>query len=134
MSDAIDEDLYQRTKALLEPGEIDLNGIVVHTDITSSDDIEMHEVTVEISDVIATHAGEPDNVYIYSGNDTTEFASNQHQGRTLDEEEFVWECQQLLREGTFDLVFYYEASADHEGIIEGLHEAGHTVTGVEGDH
>lgn len=133
MSDAIDEELYRRTKALLEPGEIDLNGVVVHTDIESSDDIAMHETTVEINEVIATHAGEPDNVYIYSGNDSPDFASNQHQGRTLDDDAFVWECQQLLREGTFDLVFYYEASADHDGIRTDLREAGYTVTGVEGD-
>jgi len=134
MSDAIDDDLYQRTKALLEPGEIDLNGVIVHTAIESADDIAMHELTVEINEVIATHAGESDNVYIYSGNDSTEFASNQHQGLTLDDDAFVWECQQLLREGSFDLVFYYEASADHERILADLHEAGYTVTGVEGDH
>jgi hypothetical protein len=134
MSDAIDDDLYQRTKALLEPGGIDLDGVIIHTDIGSDDDIAMHEATVTINEVIATHAGEAENVYIYSGNDTTDFASNQHQGRTLDDEEFVWECQQLLRDGTFDLVFYYEASADHEGICADLRDAGYTVTGIEGDH
>ena len=134
MCDVIDDDLYRRTKALLEPGAIDLDGVIVHTDIESSDDIAMHELTVEVNEVIATHADEPDNVYIYSGNDSPEFASNQHQGRTLDDDGFVWECQQLLREGSFDLVFYYEASADHEGICADLREAGYTVTGVEGDH
>ena len=32
MSELIDEDLYRRAKALLEPGEIELNGLVLHTD------------------------------------------------------------------------------------------------------
>jgi hypothetical protein len=134
MNDAIDEELYRRTERLLEPGEIDLDGLIVHTDIEGEEDIEMQEATLEIGEAIATHAGEAGNVYVYSGNDSSEFASNQHQGRTLDEDAFVWECQQLLREGTFDLVFYYEASADHEAILADLRAAGYTVTGVEGEH
>ena len=134
MSDVIDEELYRRTEALLEPGEIDLNGVIVHTDIEGDNDIAMQELTVEVNEVIATHAGEPENVYVYAGNDSTDFASNQHQGRTLDDDAFVWECQQLLREGSFDLVFYYEASADHEAIRADLRDAGYTVTGVRGDH
>jgi hypothetical protein len=134
MSDVTDEELYRRTERLLEPGEIALDGLIVHTDIEGEDDIAMQEVTLEINEAIATHAGEADNVYVYSGNDSSEFASNQHQGRTLDGDDFVWECQQLLREGSFDLVFYYEASADHEAILADLREAGYTVTGVEGEH
>ena len=133
MSDVLDEDLYRRTKQLLEPGEIQLNGAIVHTDIGSDDDIAMHQATVDIGDVIAEGAGlDPTDTYVYSGTDDTDFSSNQHQGLTLDDEEFVWECQQLLREGTFDVVFYYEASADHEAILEGIREAGFDVTGVEG--
>ena len=134
MSDVTDEELYRRTERLLEPGEIALDGLIVHTDIEGEDDIAMQEVTLEINEAIATHAGEADNVYVYSGNNSSEFASNQHQGRTLDGDDFVWECQQLLREGSFDLVFYYEASADHEAILADLREAGYTVTGVEGEH
>jgi hypothetical protein len=134
MSDVIDEELYRRTERLLEPGEIALDGLIIHTDIEGEDDIAMQEATVEINEVIATHAGEAGNVYVYSGNDSSEFASNQHQGRTLEEDEFVWECQQLLREGSFDLVFYYEADADHEAILADLRDAGYTVTGVEGEH
>jgi hypothetical protein len=134
MSDVIDEELYRRTERLLEPGEIALNGLIVHTDIEGEDDIAMQEATVEINEVIATHAGEAGNVYVYSGNDSSEFASNQHQGRTLEEDDFVWECQQLLREGSFDLVFYYEANAGHEAILADLRDAGYTVTGVEGEH
>ncbi|WP_440007761.1 DUF5778 family protein [Halomicrococcus sp. SG-WS-1] len=133
MDNVIDEDLYQRTKQLLEPGDIELNGAVVHTDLGSDEDVDMHQVTVDVGDVIARHAGyEPTDTFVYSGTDDTDFASNQHQGLTLDDEEFVWECQQLLRDGTFDVVFYYEASADHEAILEDIEEMDLAVTGVEG--
>ena len=115
MSDAIDDDLYARTRALLEPGDVDLAGCIVHTGLSGREDLEMQELTVAINDAIAEHAGKGES-YIYAGNDDPEFASNQFQGRTLDDDEFVWECQQLLRAGTFDLVFYYETSADHDAI------------------
>ena len=132
-AETLDDDLYRRTKALLEPGEIELNGTIVHTDLDGQDDIEMMETTLEAGNVIAEHAGhDPKDTYVYSGNDDAEFSSNQHQGRTIDGDEFVWECQQLLREGSFDIVFYYEASADQEGILTDLREAGYEVTGVEG--
>ncbi|MDX1745521.1 MAG: DUF5778 family protein, partial [Halobacteriales archaeon] len=49
----------------------------------------------------------------------------------LDGDAFVWECQQLLRDGTYDIVFYYEATADQEAILEDLREAGNQVTSVE---
>ena len=129
MSETLDSDLYQRTKALLEPGEIELVGLIVHTDLTGQEDLEMHELTVDLNDVIAEHAGKGET-YIYAGNDNTDFSSNQFQGLTVDDEEFVWECQQLLREGTFDLVFYYEATADHEAIAEAVEALGHDVTTV----
>jgi hypothetical protein len=131
--DAIDPDLSQRTTALLQPGDIELNGLIVHTDLAGEDDIEMMETTIAVGDVIAANAGhDPAEVYVYSGNDDPDFSSNQHQGLTIAEDEFVWECQQLLREGTFDLVFYYAASADHETILTDVRELGHRVTGVEG--
>ncbi|HKL29607.1 MAG TPA: DUF5778 family protein [Natrialbaceae archaeon] len=134
-TDVIDEDLYQRTKRLLEPGDIDLNGIVVHTDLGLQEDIQMTGVTVEVGNVVAEHAGhDPDDVYVYSGNDDPDFASNQHQGLTVADDEFVWECQQLLRENAFALVFYYEASADQAGIVEAIEEnLGYDVTSVEGE-
>ncbi|MCO8265642.1 DUF5778 family protein [Haloferax prahovense] len=119
MSETIDEDLYQRTLALLEPGDIELVGAIVHTDLTSREDLEMQELTVEINEVIAEHAGKGD-AWIYAGNDDTDFSSNQFQGLSVEDDEFVWECQQLVRDGTFDLVFYYEAIADHDAIVEGL--------------
>ena len=129
MSDSLENDLYQRTKALLEPGEIDLVGLIVHTDLSGQEDLEMHELTVELNDIIAEHTAKGET-YIYAGNDDTDFSSNQFQGLTVDDEAFVWECQQLLREGTFDLVFYYEATADHEAIAEAIEELGHSVTAV----
>jgi hypothetical protein len=124
MADVYDEDLYRRTRALLEPGEIDLVGLVVHTDLAGEEDLEMHELTVALNDVIAGHADKGET-YIYAGNDDTDFASNQFQGLTLDDDAFVWECQQLLREGTFDLVFYYEAGVDQAAIVEAVEALDH---------
>ena len=122
MADAVDDDLYQRAKTLLEPGEIELVGCLVHTELSGQEDLEMHELTVALNDVIADHAGIGET-YIYAGNDSDEFSSNQFQGKTIEDEAFVWECQQLLREGSFDLVFYYEAGVDQDELttaIEGL--------------
>lgn len=132
MSETLDDDLYERTRRLLEPGEIELVGAIVHTDIESQSDIEMHQSTVDIGEIIAKGTGyDPKDTYVYSGSDDTNFASNQHQGLTLADDGFVWECQQLLREGRFEIVFYYEASADHEGILEAIRQKGFAVTGVE---
>jgi len=131
-ADTVDSDLYQRAQALLEPGEIELLGLVVHTEITGDEEPTLHEATLEIGNHIADHAGiEPTDTYVYSGNDDAEFGVNQHQGLTLDGDEFVWECQQLLREGTFDVVFYYEADIDQEGLLDSVGEAGYDVVGVE---
>ena len=129
MSDVLDTDLYKRTKALIEPGEIELLGLIVHTELSGREDLEMHELTVDLNEVIAEHAGKGES-YIYAGNDDTDFSSNQFQGLTVDDEEFVWECQQLLRDGTFDLVFYYEATADHQAIIDAVEARGLSVTPV----
>ena len=119
MSETIDDDLYKRTLALLEPGDIELVGAIVHTSLSGREDLEMQELTVEINEIISAHADKGDT-WIYAGNDDTNFSSNQFQGLSTDDDEFVWECQQLLRDGTFDLVFYYEATADHDAIVEDL--------------
>jgi len=133
-SDALDEELYRRTKQLLEPGEIQLNGAVVHTEYDNSDEIEMMQATIDVGEIIAEGYGmDPTDTFVYSGSDDPQFSSNQHQGLTLDDEAFVWECQQLLRNGSFDLVFYYEASADHEAILDAIEDEGFAVTGVRGD-
>ncbi|WP_267640570.1 DUF5778 family protein [Haloarchaeobius amylolyticus] len=133
MSDTVDDDLKRRTKALLEPGEIQLNGAIVHTEYAGQEDVQMMQATLDVGDIIAEHAGhDPKDVYVNSGNDDPNFSSNQHQGLTLDGEEFVWECQQLLRNGSFDIVIYYEAAADHEAILADIEELGYDVTGVRG--
>jgi len=129
MSDVVDDDLYRRTKALLEPGDIDLAGAIVHTDLSGQEDLEMHELTVELNEVIAAHA-EMGETYIYAGNDDPDFASNQFQGLTVEDDTFVWECQQLLRNGTFDIVFYYEADVDQAALVAEVRDRGYEVTSV----
>jgi hypothetical protein len=128
------DDLRQRTWKLLQPGDIDLDGVVVHTEFDGSQEPEMHEATVEVGETIAEHAGhDPRETFVYSGTEDPEFASNQHQGLTLEDESFVWECQHLFRNGSFDLVFYFEASADTAALLDDLRDAGYEVTGVRGD-
>ncbi len=118
-----DPDLYVRTQRLLEPGEIELAGLIAHTDIPGSDDLEMTQLTIDVGDVIADHVTAPETeTFVYSGSDDPEFASNQHQGRRLEDESFVWECQQLLRNGSYDLVFYFEADANLDAIVEAVQE------------
>lgn len=132
MNRPVDRDLVERTKALLEPGEISLVGAIVHTDFESHEEPAMLDAVVEIGDLIAEHAGHaPDGWYVYSGTNDPEFASNQHQGLTLADDEFVWECQTLLREGTFDVVIYYPAEVDQAALLSDIRELGHAVTGVE---
>jgi hypothetical protein len=134
MTDAVEESLERRTWRLLQPGEERLNGLIVHTDLGGDEDIAMHETTVEVGELIAAQAGvDSTDHYVYSGVDDPEFASNQHHGRRVEDDEFLWECQQLLREGSFDLVFYYRASTDHEGALAAVRAAGYRVTGVRGD-
>lgn len=132
MPETDDPDLVRRTQALLDPGDIELNAVIVHTSIEGSDDPAMHDATIQVGEVIASIAGEGDDWYVYSGSDDPDFSSNQHQGLTLADDEFIWECQQLLRDGSFDLVFYYEASLDQEAILTSLEESGFSVTGVRG--
>lgn len=109
-----------------------MNGFVLHTELSTDEEPTLHQVTVEVGDIVASHAAASDT-YVYSGNDDPDFGLNQHQGLTLAEDEFVWECQQLLRTGTYDVVFYYEAAADHEAILQEVTETtGYEVVGVEG--
>ena len=134
MTEILDDELRRRTWELLQPGEIALDGLVVHTEFDGSEETAMHQATVEVGDLIAEGAGyDPGDTFVYSGTDDSEFASNQHQGLTLDDESFVWECQQLLREGTFDLVFYFEATGDTEGILDAVRDTGYDATAVRGD-
>jgi len=134
MTEVLDADLRRRTWELLQPGEIELDGLVVSTSFGGDEETAMHQATVEIGDRIAEHAGhDPGETFVYSGTDDSEFASNQHQGLTLDDESFVWECQQLYREDSFDLVFYFEASVDTAALVAAVEDAGYAATGVRGD-
>ncbi|MFB6104755.1 MAG: DUF5778 family protein [Halobacteriaceae archaeon] len=132
MPDTVDRELYRRAAALLEPGEIELHGAVVHTDYTSDEETLLHRATVDIGDAIAAVLDAPDT-YVYSGTDDPEFGLNQHQGLTLAADEFVWECQQLLRDGTYDIVVYWEATADIETVLAAIRDQGHRVVGVTED-
>jgi hypothetical protein len=127
-----DTDLYQRTQALLEPGDIDLVGVIVHTDLASDAEARLHEATLAVGDRIAEFAGvDPTDVYVFSGNDDPDFGLNQHQGLTIADDEFVWECQQLMRDETFSVVFYYEADVDQSGLVDALRADGYDVVGVD---
>ncbi|MFC3477226.1 DUF5778 family protein [Halobacterium litoreum] len=134
MSETANADLYRRTVDLLQPGDIELAGAVVHTDYDSDEESLLHQLTLDAGDAIAGHA-EKGDTYVYSGNDSDEFGVNQHQGLTLDGDEFVWECQQLLRDGRFDLVLYWEATGDHDAVLEDIRavEGAGEVVGVTED-
>ena len=133
MADTVDEDLLRQTRALLEPGDIKLAGAIVRTEYGTAEDVAMHHATVDIGGIIADHAGVGDDWYVHAGNDDPEFASNQHQGLTLGEDEFVWECQQLLIDGSFVLVFYYEADVEQAPLLDAIEAAGYAATGVTAD-
>lgn len=133
MTDAFDDGLRRRAWELLQPGEIELDGLIVRMEFSIPEEPEMHQATIGIGDLIAEHAGyEPEETFVYSGADDADFASNQHQGLTLDDESFVWECQQLFRDGSFDVVFYYEASADTEALLEAVRNEGYDATALRG--
>ncbi|WP_232702712.1 DUF5778 family protein [Halobacterium wangiae] len=126
MSETVDENLYRETVELLRPGDIELAGAVVHTRYGSDEESLLHQLTLDAGDAVAAHA-ETGDTYVYSGNDSDEFGVNQHQGLTLADDEFVWECQQLLRDGRFDLVLYWEATGDHDAVLSDIAD----VEGVE---
>lgn len=133
MDERAQQDLERRAWQLLQPGAIDLHGLVVRTEFDSQQEPAMHQATVEIGDQIARHAGyDPTETFVYSGTDDPEFASNQHQGRRLGDESFVWECQQLLRSGSFDIVFYFDATADTGALLAAVEAAGYDATGLDG--
>ncbi|MFB6217703.1 MAG: DUF5778 family protein [Halobacteriaceae archaeon] len=127
----VDADLYRRAAALLEPGDIELHGAVVHTEYGGDEESLAHQATLDVGDVVAEHRG-VEEWYVYSGNDDPEFGLNQHQGRTRDDE-FLWECQQLLREGSFDIVVYWEAGDDLDAILADIRAAGYEAVGVTED-
>lgn len=119
MSETVNENLYRQTVNLLQPGEIELEGAVVHTSYDSDEESMLHQATLDAGDIVAEYA-EKGDTYVYSGNDDSDFGVNQHQGLTLDGDEFVWECQQLLRDGTFDVVLYWERTGNHTDVLEDI--------------
>jgi hypothetical protein len=128
---AVDSELYRRAARLLEPGDIDLHGAVVHTDYGGDEESLLHQATLDVGDVVADHRG-VEEWHVHSGNDDPEFGLNQHQGRTAGGE-FVWECQQLLREGTFDVVVDGKAGDDLQEIVADIRAAGHDAVGITED-
>ncbi|MFB6135483.1 MAG: DUF5778 family protein [Halobacteriaceae archaeon] len=127
-----DAEFYEQVADLLRPGEEDLEGLVVHTAFTADEETEMYQATVEVGDLVAGFVTD-ETTFVYSGNDDPEFGLNQHQGRTVDGEEFVWECQQPLRDGSFDVVFYWRATGEHAAVVEAVREAGYDAVGVAED-
>lgn len=132
MTDAADVELYEEAVALLQPGEITLHGAVVHTAIPGSEEPDMNEATRQIGEAIASVVAE-EATYVYAGEDDPRFAAGQFQGRRLSDDEFVWECQQLLRDGRFDLVFYWGATDDHDEVIEAIGDRGFSAVPVTED-
>ncbi|AKH98320.1 hypothetical protein HLASF_1849 [Halanaeroarchaeum sulfurireducens] len=131
MTDA-DDDLYAEAVALLEPGDITLQGVVVHTDFPQSEEPAMDDATRRIGEAIAEVVADED-AYIYAGDDDSRFAAGQFQGRRLSDDEFVWECQQLLRDGTFDLVFYWEATDEQDAVVDAIEDLGFDAVPVTED-
>ncbi|MFB6112750.1 MAG: DUF5778 family protein [Halodesulfurarchaeum sp.] len=132
MSDNEDVELYEQAVALLEPGEKTLVGVVVHTDLRQQAEPAMNRLMRTIGDRIgeATDAGE---TYIYAGEDDERFGVGQFHGRRLEDDEVVWECQQLLREGTFDLVFYWEENGGLDDVVSGIDDLDVEVVPVRED-
>jgi len=113
MTETVNADLYERAVDLLRPGDVTLHGAVLHTGLAGDEESLLHQLTLDAGDVVAEHAGlDPAETYVYSGNDDERFGVNQHQGLMLADDAFVWECQQLMREGTYDVVLYWEAGDD----------------------
>jgi hypothetical protein len=114
-----DRELYEQAVSLLRPGEAELVGVVVHTDDDPSQESAMSERMLSVGETIAAELGEGE-AYVYAGEADDRFGAGQFQGRRLADDAVVWECQQLLRSGTFDLVFYWEAAGRHDAVVEAL--------------
>ncbi|MFW6385092.1 MAG: DUF5778 family protein [Halodesulfurarchaeum sp.] len=132
MSEDGDVELYEQAVSLLRPGEDRLVGVVVHTDIPQYAESGMNKLMREIGNRIAStlEAGE---TYIYAGEDDSRFGAGQFHGRRLVDDEVVWECQQLLRDGTFDLVFYWKDSGGHDAVVASLDDLEHETVPITED-
>jgi len=112
-----DDDLYAEAASLLAPGEATYRGVVLHTTMAQHAEQAMNKLMRAAGDRITEHVADAET-YVYAGEDDERFGVGQFQGRRLADDEPIWECQQLLREGTFDLVFYWNAdrvAADSSG-------------------
>ena len=132
MAENGDADLYEQAVSLLRPGDEALEGIVVHTDLAQPQEQAMNKLMRRVGDELAAHLIDGET-YIYAGEDDDRFGAGQFHGRRLEDDSFVWECQQLLRDGTFDLVFYWEESGEHGTIVEALGDLDHQVVAVTED-
>ncbi|MFB6110217.1 MAG: DUF5778 family protein [Halodesulfurarchaeum sp.] len=117
MSEPGDVELYNQAVSLLRPGEAELVGIVVHTGFDRTEEPEMSELMLAIGEEIATHV-RGEEMYVYAGEADDRFGAGQFHGLGLEDDAFIWECQQLLREGTFDLVFYWERAGAQDAVVE----------------
>lgn len=114
-----DVELYEQAVSLLEPGDSTLVGVVMHTGLARHAESAMNKLMRTAGDRIAAHLTEEDT-YIYAGEDDDRFGVGQFHGRRLSDDGVVWECQQLVRDGTFDLVFYWEEAGEQAAIVADL--------------
>lgn len=132
MSEPGDHELYQQAVSLLGPGESELVGIVVHTDYAPSEEPAMNELMLGIGERIADVLQDGE-MYVYAGEDDDRFGAGQFHGRRLDDDAVIWECQQLLREHTFDLVFYWERTGKQGKIVTAVEDVADTVVPITED-
>ncbi|MFB6188161.1 MAG: DUF5778 family protein [Halobacteriaceae archaeon] len=132
MADIVDSDLYRRVVALLEPGDISLCGAVIHTQYRQDEESLLYQDTIQLGEIIATVKTDKET-YVYAGNDDPDFGINQYQGLTIDEDNFVWECQHILRDDTYDIIFYWEDTGDQTTILNRMRQEGYEVIGVTED-
>ena len=128
MTGKTDNELLADLRALLEPGDIELAGMIVGTGLGPDEEIALQEAILSIGETVADVAG-VEGWYVYSGNDNPEFSSNQHQGLSLDDDAFLWECQTLFHNGELTIVIYYEAML-HDALPDAVRNDGYSVTGV----
>jgi hypothetical protein len=132
MSEPGDVELYEQAVSLLTPGESELVGAVVHTEYERDQEPAMNRLMLSVGEAIAEELlGE--EMYVYAGEDDDRFGAGQFQGRRLDDDAVIWECQQLLRNGSFDLVFYWEAADRQDAIVGALAEIVEPVVPITED-
>jgi len=119
MAESDDHELYQQAVSLLGPGETELVGVVVHTEYGRSQEAAMNELMLELGERIAAVL-EEEEMYLYAGEDDDRFGAGQFHGRRLTDDAVIWECQQLIRDDTFDMVFYWEAEGRQDDVVDSL--------------